>query len=40
MTYTAFDIHNKLEEEGYDPNSDEYYAEIDKRMRTCFSAEI
>jgi len=36
MTYTAFDIHNKLEEEGYDPNSDEYYAEIDKRMRLAF----
>ena len=36
MTYTAFDIHNKLEEEGYDPNSDEYYAEIDKRIRLEF----
>ena len=31
MTYTAFDIHKKLvEEEGFDPKSDEYYAEVDK----------
>jgi len=37
MTYTAFDYHKKLtEEEGFDPNSDEYYAEIDKRMRIDF----
>ena len=32
MTYTAFDLHKKLtEEEGFDAQSDEYYAEIDKR---------
>jgi hypothetical protein len=37
MTYTAFDLHRKLtEEEGYDPASDEYYAEIDKRIRLEF----
>ena len=36
MTYTAFDIHNKLEAEGYDPSTDEYYAEIDKRIRLEF----
>ena len=36
MTYTAFDIHNRLEAEGYDPQSDEYYAEIDKRIRLEF----
>jgi hypothetical protein len=37
MTYTAFDYHKKLtEEEGMDPKSDEYYAEIDKRMRLDF----
>jgi hypothetical protein len=37
MTYTAFDYHKKLtEQEGFDPNSDEYYAEIDKRMRIDF----
>lgn len=37
MTYTAFDIHKKLvDEEGYDPASDEYYVEIDKRIRLDF----
>lgn len=36
MTYTAFDIHNKLEAEGYDPSTEEYYAEIDKRIRLEF----
>ena len=37
MTYTAFDIHKKLvEEEGYDPKSDEYYVEVDKRIRIDF----
>jgi hypothetical protein len=37
MTYTAFDMHKKLvAEEGYDPRSDEYYAEIDKRIRLEF----
>ena len=37
MTYTAFDIHKKLtEQEGFDPNTDEYYVEVDKRMRLDF----
>ena len=37
MTYTAFDLHKKLvDEEGFDPRSDEYYAEIDKRIRLEF----
>ena len=37
MTYTAFDLHKTLtEEEGMDPSTDEYYAEIDKRMRIDF----
>jgi len=37
MTYTAFDLHRKLtEEEGYDPKSDSYYKEIDKRIRLEF----
>jgi len=37
MTYTAFDYHKKLtEEEGFDPKSDDYYTEIDKRMRLDF----
>ena len=37
MTYTAFDLHRKLtEEEGIDPRSEEYYTEIDKRIRLEF----
>ena len=37
MTYTAFDIHRQLvEDEGFDPQSDEYYSEVDKRIRLEF----
>ena len=37
MTYTAFDLHKKLvDQEGFDPKSDEYYSEIDKRIRLDF----
>ena len=37
MTFTAFEIHKDLvEREGYDPQSDEYYAEVDKRIRLEF----
>ena len=37
MTYTAFDIHKQLvEQEGFDGQSDEYYAEVDKRIRLEF----
>ena len=37
MTYTAFDIHKKLvDEEGFDPKSNEYYEEVDKRIRLEF----
>jgi DNA repair exonuclease SbcCD ATPase subunit len=37
MTYTAFDLHKKLvDDEGYDPSSDEYYSELDKRIRVEF----
>ena len=37
MTYTAFDIHRQLvEDEGYDPQSNEYYSEVDKRIRLEF----
>ena len=37
MTYASFGIHKKLvEEEGFNPTSDEYYGEIDKRIRTEF----
>ena len=41
MTYTAFEIHKDLtEKEGYDPNSDEYYAEVDKRIRVDFPSKF
>ena len=37
MTHTAFDLHKTLvEQEGYDPQSDEYYVEVDKRIRLEF----
>ena len=37
MTYASFGIHKKLvEEEGYNPSSDEYYEEIDRRLRQEF----
>ena len=37
MTYTAFDLHKTLtEKEGFDPQTDEYYQEIDKRIRLEF----
>ena len=37
MTYTAFDLHKKLtQEEGFDPNTDEYYTEVDRRIRLDF----
>ena len=37
MTYTAFDIHKELvENEGFDPQSEEYYTEVDKRIRVAF----
>ena len=37
MTYTAFDLHRKLtEEEGMDPQPDEYYREVDRRIRLEF----
>ena len=36
MTLTSFSIHRKLMEEGFDPQSDMYYSEIDKRMRDTF----
>ena len=37
MTFTAFSIHRKLiEEEGFDPSSEDYYAEIDNRLRKEF----
>jgi len=37
MTFTAFEIHKDLvEKEGFDPKSDEYYMEIDKRIKVDF----
>jgi hypothetical protein len=36
MTLTSFSIHRKIVEEGFDPSSDDYYSEIDKRMKETF----
>ena len=37
MTAAAFALHSQLtEEEGFDPNTDEYYTEVDKRLRQEF----
>ena len=37
MTYAAFGVHRQLiEDEGFDPRSDEYYKELDRRIRTEF----
>ena len=37
MTFTAFEIHKDLvEREGFDPQTDEYYSEVDKRIRVEF----
>ena len=36
MTYTAYDIHNQLVREGIDVADDDYYTEIDKRIRKEF----
>ena len=41
MTFTAFEIHKDLvDKEGFDPQTDEYYAEIDKRIRVDFPHKI
>ena len=36
MTYTAYDIHTQLMKEGIDARDDEYYTDIDKRIRKEF----
>ena len=36
MTYTAFEIHKDLVYEGFAPQSTEYYAEVDKRIKVDF----
>ena len=41
MTYAAFGVHKKLvEDEGFDPQSDEYYNELDKRMAIEFPHKL
>ena len=41
MTYAAFGVHKKLvEDEEFDPTSDEYYSELDKRMRNEFPQKL
>lgn len=41
MTFAAFGIHKKLvEDEGFDPSSDEYYSELDRRLRTEFPQKL
>ena len=41
MTYAAFGVHNKLvDDEGFDPSTDEYYAELDRRLMTEFPAKL
>ena len=41
MTYAAFGIHKKLvEDEGFDPTSDEYYSELDSRMMEEFPHKL
>ena len=41
MTFAAFGIHKKLiEEEGFDPESDEYYNELDRRLVSEFPKKL
>ena len=41
MTFAAFGIHKKLvEDEGFDPQSDDYYNELDNRMRNEFPHKL
>jgi len=41
MTYAAWGIHQTLvEQEGVDPNSEEYYTELDKRVRDTFPSKF
>ena len=41
MTYAAFGIHRRLvEEEGFDASSDDYYSELDKRLRADFPTKF
>lgn len=40
MTMATFGIHEELVDEGFDPNSDEYYTEVDQRLRKSFPAKF
>lgn len=41
MTYAAFGIHKKLvEDEGFDPQSDDYYTELDQRIAAEFPHKL
>ena len=40
MTYLALGLDKKLQQEGFDTGSDEYYSELDKRIRTRFPEEF
>tara|TARA_R100001510_G_scaffold14111_1_gene11257 strand:+ start:473 stop:1342 length:870 start_codon:yes stop_codon:yes gene_type:complete len=41
MTFAAFGIHRQLvEDEGYDPTSDDYYKEVDNRMKANFPTKF
>ena len=41
MTYAAFGIHKKLvEDEGFDPQTDDYYNELDKRIANEFPHKL
>ncbi len=40
-TFAAFGIHKKLvEDEGFDPTSNEYYTELDNRISSTFNMEV
>jgi len=36
MTFTAFEIHKDLVNEGFNPKSDDYYSEVNKRIKVDF----
>ena len=40
MTFTAFEIHKDLVNEGFDPQSDDYYSEVDKRIKVDFPTKF
>ena len=41
MTYAAFGIHKKLvEDEGFDPQSEDYYTELDRRISSKFRGQV